>query len=117
MDKENTATKKTQEEITESVLKKMWGEKACTRKVNIEGENKPIEFNIYDGYAKSTNKKGKVYEMEFPMIKAIKQCKDLEDEIIKYIGNGLDPKEISPLHSMITFSTLYIDGVEIDSED
>ena len=62
MDKENTAIKKTQEEITESVLKKMWGEKACTRKVSIEGEKKPIEFDIYDGYAKSTNKKGKVYE-------------------------------------------------------
>ena len=42
MDKENTAIKKTQEEITESVLKKMWGEKACTRKVSIEGEKKPM---------------------------------------------------------------------------
>ena len=103
MDKENTATKKTQEEITESVLKKMWGEKACTRKVSIEGEKKPIEFDIYDGYAKSTNKKGKVYEMEFPMIKAIKQCKDLEDEIIKYIGK-LSPRFMKILDKKIKIS-------------
>lgn len=117
MDKENTTTKKTQEEITEGVLKKMWGEKTCTRKVNVEGEKKPIEFDIYDGYAKSTNKSGSVYEMTFPMMKSIKQCKELEDEIVKYIGNGLDPKEISPLHSMITFSTLYVDGVEVSTEE
>lgn len=113
---DNTTTKKTQEEITESVLKKMWGDKTCTRKVNVEGIKKPIEFDIYDGYAKSTNKRGKVYEMTFPMMKSIKQCKELEEEIVKYIGNDIDPKEISPLHSMITFSTLYIDGVEVIAE-
>ena len=106
MEKDNNLSK---------VLVKMWGAKICTKKVNVEGISDPIEFDIYDGYAVSTNKVGNVYEMQYPMMKAIKQCKGLSDEIVKYIGS-ITSEEISPLHSLITFSTLYEDGKEITEE-
>ena len=94
------------------VLVKMWGAKICTKKVNVEGISDPIEFDIYDGYAVSTNNVVNVYEMQYPMMNTIKQFKCLSYEIVKYIGS-ITSEEITPLHSLITFSTLYEDGKEI----
>ena len=99
----------------EKILEKMYGKLVTRARINLGHGQEPIPFDIYDGYAVSTNKVGKVYEMQYPMMKAIKQCKGLSDEIVKYIGS-ITSDEISPLHSLITFSTLYEDGKEITEE-
>lgn len=98
------------------IRKKMWGEKIATKKLNIEGMKRLIEFDIYDGYAVPTNEKGKKYEMTYPLMEAVKGCKEFEDKIIEFVGGDITAKELSPIHVLMTFSNLYEDGKELTSE-
>ena len=33
------------------IFEKFYGKKVCTERLNVEGYKKPIQFDIYDGYA------------------------------------------------------------------
>ena len=92
---------------------KHYGKKVCTEKLNIEGFKSAIPFDIYDGYAICENYKGHCYDMVYPQMRAIKDSKELSDAVIEYIGDISDKEEISVLHVLMTFNTLYEDGVEI----
>jgi len=95
------------------IWEKHYGKKVCTEKLNIEGFRKPIEFDIYDGHAICYNHRGHRYDMFYPQMKAIKDSKEMSDEIIKNVGGIECVDEISVLHVLIAFNTLYKDGVEV----
>ena len=98
------------------VIEKHFGKKVCTEKLNVEGYNKPLKFDIYDGYAICPNYHGHVYEMEYPMMKAVKDSKEFSDAIMEYVSGINNVDEISVLHVLITFASLYKDGVEIKAK-
>lgn len=100
-------------EFEEKIWEKFYGKKICTEKLNIEGFSKPIPFDIYDGHAICYDYKGSRYDMQYPMLKAIKDSKEMSDAVIKYIGNINNKEEITVLHVLISFNTLYKDGVEV----
>lgn len=92
---------------------KFYGKKVCTEKLNIEGFKQAIEFDIYDGHAVCYNHKGHRYDMRYPQMKAIRDSKELSDAIIEYIGDIQSKEEITVLHILIAFNTIYKDGVEL----
>ena len=99
-------------------LEKHYGKKITTEKLNIEGFPKPIPFDIYDGYAVCFNHKGHRYDMTYPQLKAVKDSKEMSDAVIEYINSISEKKlesveEISVIHVLISFNTIYRDGVEI----
>ena len=95
------------------IWEKFFGKKVCSEKLNIEGFDKPIPFDIYDGYAVCYNHKGHRFDMEYPQMRAIRDSKELSDAIIDYIGTITQKEEITTLHTLISFNTIYMDGVEI----
>lgn len=92
---------------------KAYGKKICTEKLNIEGFKNAIPFDIYDGYAICENYRGHRFDMQYPQMKAIKDSKELSDAVIEYVGGITSVDEITVLHVLISFNTLYKDGVEI----
>ena len=96
-----------------SIWEKHYGKKVCSEKLNIEGFSKPIPFDIYDGHAICENHRGHRYDMVYPQMKAIKESNELSDAVIDYIGNITEKEEITVLHVLMTFNTLYKDGVEV----
>lgn len=92
---------------------KFYGKKVCTERLNVEGFNKPIPFDIYDGHAICDNYKGHRYDMIYPQMKAVKESDELSNAIIEYIGDIETKEEITILHILIAFNTIYKDGVEI----
>ena len=96
------------------IWEKFYGEKVATEKLNIEGFKKPIEFDIYDGHAICYNHKGHRYDMFYPQMKAVKDSTELSEAIIDYIGDINSVNEITVIHILITFHTLFKDGVEIE---
>ena len=96
---------------------KLWesfyGKKVCSENLNIDGFDEPIPFDIYDGYAVCEDFNGCRYDMIYPQLKAIKDSKELSDAVIEYIGDIQNKKEITVIHVLMTFNTLYKDGVEI----
>lgn len=99
------------------IWEKHYGKKVTSTKLNIEGFKKAIPFDIYDGYAVCQNFKGHRYDMEYPTLKAIKDSKELTDAVIEYIGNISNKEEITVIHSLITFNTLYKDGVKVEPSE
>lgn len=97
----------------EKAWEKFYGKKICTERLNIEGFSKPIPFDIYDGHAICYDYKGSRYDMIYPMMKAVKDSKELSDAVIEYIGDIKDKEEITVLHILISFNTLYKNGVEV----
>ena len=95
------------------IYEKYCGKKICTENLNIEGFKKPIPFDIYDGYAVCLDHGGHRFDLVYPTLKAISESKELSDAIIDYVGDISNKYEISVIHILITFSTLYKDGVEI----
>lgn len=101
---------------------KAW-EKLCGKyigkeKLSIEGFKQQIPFEIYDGYAVCENYKGHRYDMTYPQLKAVKDSEEMATAVISYINEISDKKlesvdEISVIHTLIAFNTLYRDGVEI----
>lgn len=98
----------------ESIIwEKFFGKKVCSEKLNIEGFRKPIPFDIYDGFAICNNYKGNYYCMDYPQLKCVKESKELSDAVIEYIGDITDKEEITVIHVLMAFNTLYKDGFEI----
>lgn len=95
------------------VYEKFYGKKICTEKLNIEGFSSAIPFDIYDGFAVCENYRGHRFDMLYPQMKAVKDSKELSDAIIEYVGGITEKEEITVLHILISFNTLYKDGVEI----
>lgn len=99
------------------IFEKLCGKKIGTEKLSIEGFKTQIPFDIYDGYAHAEYK-GHVYDMTYPQLKAIKDSEELATAVINYINSISEKKlesvdEISVIHILIAFNTLYRDGVEI----
>lgn len=100
--------------ITESEMwEKMLGKKFCSVKLNIEGMNKPLPFDVYDGHAICENYKGNRYDMSYPQMKAIKDSDELANAIIDYIDDIHSKEEISIIHILIAFNTIHKNGWEI----
>lgn len=100
------------------IWEKHLGKKVGTEKLSIEGFKNQIPFEIYDGYAYCENYKGHRYEMTYPQLKAIRESEEMATAVINYINEISDKKlesadEISVIHVLIAFNTLYRDGVEI----
>lgn len=100
------------------IWEKTCGKKIATENLNIEGFDKPIPFDIYDGYACCEDFEGHRYDMTYPQLSAIKESDELANAIIDYIKspNVTNKDEISVIDILITFNTLYKDGVEITAE-
>ena len=98
------------------IWEKFYGKKVATEKLNIEGFKKPIEFDIYDGHAICYDYKGHRYDMLYPQMKAVRDSKELSDAIIEYIGDIDSANEITVIHILIAFHTLYKDGVEVEAK-
>ena len=96
-----------------NIWEKFYGKKVCTEKLNIEGFKRPIEFDIYDGFAVCDNYRGHVFHMEYPQLRAIKDSKEMADAIIQSVGGIECADEISALHILMAFNTLYKDGIEV----
>ena len=100
------------------VLEKLFGKKVGTEKLSIEGFKTQMPFDIYDGYAVCENFRGHRYDMSYPQLKAVKDSKEMSDAVIEYI-NSISEKQIesveqlSIIHVLISFNTIYRDGVEI----
>jgi len=100
------------------VWEKHFGKKISTEKLAIEGFNTQIPFDIYDGYAICESYKGHTYDMEYPQLKAVKDSKEMADAVIEYINSISEKKlvsvdEISVIHVLISFNTIYRNGSEI----
>lgn len=103
------------------IWEKLCGKKIGSEKLSIEGFKTKIPFDIYDGYAVCENYKGHRYDMTYPQLKAVKDSKEMADAVIEYINyiNSISDKklesaeEISVIHVLISFNTIYRDGVEI----
>lgn len=105
-------------------LDKMFG-KITTETLNVEGFKEPVPFDIYDGYAvgytsrknyiKNTDKEDgeSVLDMEYPILKCVKDNKEFSDAVIDYVGTISSVEEITPIHVLLTFNRLFRDGVEI----
>ena len=96
------------------IWEKHYGKKVATEKLNIEGFKKPIEFDIYDGHAICYDYRGHRYDMFYPQMKAIRDSEELANAIIEYIGDIESANEITIIHILIAFHTLYKDGVEVE---
>jgi hypothetical protein len=100
------------------IWEKLCGKKIGTERLSIEGFKNQIPFDIYDGYAVCDNYKGHRYDMTYPQLKAVKDSKEMADAVIEYI-NSISEKqldsveEISVIHVLISFNTIYRDGNEI----
>ena len=100
------------------VWEKLCGKKIGTERLSIEGFKSQKPFDIYDGYAVCEDYKGHRYDMTYPQLKAVKDSKEMADAVIEYI-NSISEKqiecvdEISVIHVLISFNTIYRDGVEI----
>jgi hypothetical protein len=55
--------------------------------------------------------------MFYPQMKAIKDSKEMADAIIESVGGIEYADEISVLHVLIAFNTLYKDGVEVKPKE
>ena len=97
----------------EKIWEKFYGKKICSEKLNIEGFKKPIPFDIYDGHAICADHKGHRFDMIYPQMRAVKDSEELSNAIIEYIGEISNKEQITVLHILIAFNTLYQDGVEI----
>ena len=100
------------------IWEKLCGKKIGTEKLSIEGFKTQLPFDIYDGYAVCENFRGHRYDMSYPQLKAVKDSKEMSDAVIEYI-NSISEKQIesveqlSIIHVLISFNTIYRDGVEI----
>jgi hypothetical protein len=100
---------------------KIW-EKLCGKfigeeKLTIEGFKSQIPFKIYDGFAYAEYR-GHRYDMMYPQLKAVRDSEELATAVMNYINEISEKKletaeEIGVIHILITFNTLYRDGVEI----
>ena len=97
----------------EKAIEKMFGKKVCSMELNVEGFPTKIPFDIYDGYAVCEDYNGHKIEMQYPQMKAVKDGKEFAEAIMEYIGNIESADEISVLHILLTFNTIYQDGVEL----
>jgi len=95
------------------IYKKFYGPKICTENLNIEGVKTQIPCDIYDGYAVCLDHKGHRYDLVFPQVSAIKESTELMNAVIDYVGGITNKEEITAIHSLITFSSVYKDGKEI----
>lgn len=103
--------------MNEVILEKFFGKKICERQITIEGLTTPIPFSIYDGYAHGECQ-GHNYDMEYPQMEAVKNCEEIANAVIDYCSTIPIPnkpkqiEDITVIHVMATYNTLYQDGRE-----
>ena len=100
------------------MYEKHFGKKVASEKLNVEGIEKPLPFDIYDGHAVCEDDgEGNRYDMEYPILKCVKQNKEFSDAVIGYVGSITSVEEITPIHVLLTFNRLFKNGVEIMPND
>jgi hypothetical protein len=99
------------------IWEKFYGKKVCSENLNIEGFKKAIPFDIYDGHAVCESYRGHRFDMIYPQLKAVKDSKELSDAVIEYVGEISDKEEITVIHVLMAFNTLYKDGVEVKPKE
>lgn len=98
---------------------KLYGKKICTERLSVEGFRNRIPFDIYDGYAVCEDFNGCRYDMSYPQLKVVKECKEMADAVVEYINsisaeeNRIKVDDISVIHVLIAFNTMTRNGVEI----
>ena len=100
----------------EKILEKMYGKLVTRARLNLGHGQEQIAFDMYDGYATCENHTGHKYDILFPMMKIVKGSPAFEKAIMNYVGGIESEKAISSVHVMITFPTLYIDGVKVKED-
>lgn len=95
------------------IFEKFYGKMVSHEELQIEGYDKPIPFDIYDGHAVCFNFDGHRYDMVYPTMLAIRDTKELQQAILGYCDDITDIDEISPIHSLTAFNTMYVDGVQV----
>lgn len=97
---------------------KFFGKKVATESINIDGYDNPIPFDIYDGFAVCENSNGHFMVLQYPKLDAIKNCEELAKGIIDYLKNGevTNVSQINVIDVLVSYSTLYEDGVEVLAE-
>jgi hypothetical protein len=100
-----------------NIWEKFLGKKICSERLNVEGFKKKIPFDIYDGHAVCEDFEGHRYDMDYPQLAAVKGAEELYKAVIDYVGNIKDKEEITVLHVLMTFNTLYCDGVEVKPKE
>lgn len=99
------------------IFEKFYGKMVAHDELKIEGFDNPIPFDIYDGHAVCFDYEGHRYDMVYPTMSVIKDTRELQKAILGYCEGITDSDEISPIHSLIAFNTLYKDGVEVKAEE
>jgi hypothetical protein len=101
------------ERISITDLEKMSQSKyVCTEKIkmadDVLGDKKhhTLEFDVFDGLAYCADFEGKELFMDFPKLAFIKQCKDSEKEMRKFL-NLDETTEITSVHVLQAYNTLY----------
>lgn len=104
-------------ELNESkIFEKFYGKMISHEELKVDGFDKPIPFDIYDGHAVCLDFEGHRYDMVYPMMSAVKETKELQQAILKYCDDITDIDEISAIHSLSAFNTMYVDGVKVEAE-
>lgn len=99
----------------DKVWEKFYGKKVSTKEINITGFDKPVMFDIYDGYAVCKDHDGHRFDIAYPEMKIIKDSTEMSDAIIDYLDGINNKDQITEEHSLMCFGTLYIDGVKVES--
>ena len=98
--------------IEKKTLETIFGKMIEEREVAISGFNKPITFEIYDGYAYCPEHKGHEYSMEYPRIELIEKSKEFQSDIRAWVGLDEDA-QITIYDIMQTFNVMYRDGQKV----
>lgn len=99
-----------------NIFERFYGKLVMHDDLQIEGFDKPIPFDIYDGHAVCFDLDGHRYDMIYPTMAAIRETKELQQAILGYCDDITDIDEISPIHSLTAFNTMYLDGVQVPVE-
>ena len=81
--------------------------------LELDGFDGKIPFEIYDGHAVCYNYNGHRFDLYYPMLKAIRESSEMSAAIMDVIDGISKVNEITPLHSLLAYNTLYLDGNEV----
>ena len=95
----------------EKVFTKYYGKKVETTELNVEGIDKKLPFDIYDGFAICIDGDDE-YIMQYPQLKIIKESTDLTNAVIDFC-EGITKNDIRVIHSLMAFNTLFKNGKRV----
>ncbi len=94
------------------IIEIMYGKMIDEKNLDISGFKKPLNFEVYDGYAYCPNYKGHEYALEYPRIELIEKSKEMQEDIRNWLDMKEDDK-ITVYDIIQTFNIMYRDGVKV----